>query len=360
MLAARAETPVLLMPAEVMGERMIAVIVGPDGSMARDAVRDILRDRDPSGQSTSTIDGKTATLNDIRMDATSVGFFSAGRVVIVEDVIARLGKTGARDGASPPDWAGLFTAIPDASTLILLDPSLAAVPAPVRKALPKDARIVISDPPRGRELLDWIRAQASSEGSSIDQPTARLLADTLYPTSWSTKSTNPAFDRPPDLEALRNEVAKLAVAAHPGPITRSHINNLIAQGDTDQIFAFIDAATRGRIGEATVQLDRLLSAGEDPNKVLAQLSQTIELSVVMEAAGHRPAGDVGKDLRLPNANRMSSIERGLRGQRPGQSRIAGRALESADRRMKTGELRDAVDVLYDTLAVIAASRGQGR
>ncbi len=335
---------------------MIAIVVGPDGSMAREAVRGILRERDPSGQSTSTIDGKTATLSTIQMDATSVGFFSAGRVVIVEDVMARLGKPGAKDGANPPAWPELFAAIPDASTLILLDPSLGAVPAAIRKALPADATIVLSDPPRGRDLLRWIMGRAKDEGAGIDQATARLLAETLYPQSWSAKSTNPAYDRPPDLEALRNDIAKLAVAAHPGPITSSLIESLIAQGDTDRIFSFIDAVTQGRIGEATVQLDRLLSAGEDPGKVLAQLSQTVELSVVMAAGSRRAAGDVGKDLRLPNAGRMSGIERGLRGQPPGQAMRLEHALESADRRMKTGELRDVTDMLYDVIAAVPASR----
>ena len=335
---------------------MIAIVLGPDGAMARDAVRSILRERDPSGQSTSVMDGKTATLRDIQTDATSIGFFSAGRVVIVEDVLARLGKPGARDGATTDAWADLFTAIPDPSTLILLDTSLAAVPATVKNALPRSATVVLSDPPRGRDLLSWIATRAKSEGAEIDQATARLLAETLYPQSWSTKSNNPAFDRPPDLESLQNEIAKLAVAAHPGPITRAHVTSLIAQGDTDRIFGFIDAVTQGNVGEAAVQLDRLLSAGEDPAKVLAQLSQTVELSVVMAAAGRRSAGDVGKALRLPNAGRMSSIERGLRAQPPGNSQRLGRALEDADRRMKTGELRDPLDALYAVLAALHGSR----
>lgn len=339
---------------------MIAIVLGPDGSMARDAVKRIVDERDPSRQSMSWIDGKTATLKDIQMDAMSIGFFSAGRVVIVEDVIARLGKQSARDGANAPDWSGLFAAIPEASTLILLDPSLSTVPAPVRKALPKDATVVLSDPPRGRDLIAWIQAEATSEGARIDDRTARALAETLFPQNWSMKSTNPAFDRPPDLEALRNEIAKLAIAAHPGPITASQIETLIAHGNTDKIFAFIDAATRGRIREATVELDRLLSAGEDSNKILAQLSQTVELAVVMDAAGRRSPVDVGKDLKLPNAQRMASIERGLRRQRPGGPATARQALEAADRKMKTGELRDAADVLYDALGKIAASHADQR
>lgn len=339
---------------------MIAIVLGPDYSMARESMQRILRDRDPSGQSTSSIDGKTASLKDIQMDATSVGFFSAGRVVIVEDVLARLGKPAAKDGANSSDWKGLFAAIPAASTLILLDPTLSSVPAAVRKALPADAEIIVSDPPRGRELLQWIQARARSEGADIDERTARLLAETLYPQGWSMKSNNPAFDRPPDLEALRNEIAKLALAAHPNRIRPEHIAGLITQGDNDQVFKFLDAASSGRIREAVVELDRLLGAGEDPGKLLAQLGQTVELSVVMAAAERRSPSEVGKDLRLANSNRMNSIDRGVRNQRPGQPAAAVRALESVDRRIKTGELRDPVDALHDALAAISIARGEGR
>lgn len=335
---------------------MIVIILGPDASMVRTEVRRHVDAADPSGQSTSTTDGKTAGLHDVQMAVASIGFFGAGRVVVVDDLIARLGKQGARDGGSVPDWPALFNAVPEATTLVLADPSLASLPAAVRKALPAHAIVTVCDPPRGRDLTRWVQARASDERTSIDDATARLLAETLYPQSWTTKPNNPAFDRPPDLELLRNEIAKLAVAAAPEPITAAHIRSMTMQGDSDHIFAFIDAAGGGRLDRAITELNRLLAAGEDPYKLLAQLSQTVELSVVLGASSGQPPVDVGRSLKLPNTNRMNAVAKGLRNQPAHLAASAASALKSADRRMKTGELRDPIDALYEAITRIAAAR----
>lgn len=335
---------------------MIAVVLGPDSSMVRSEIRRRVDEADPSNQSTSTIDGKVAGLGDVRMAVASVGFFGAGRVIVVEDLIARLGKQGARDGGETPDWDALFDAVPEATTLILSDPSLTSLPAAVQKALPKQAATIACEPPRGRELLRWMQAHAQDEQSSMDDSTARMLAETLYPQSWTNKARNPAFDRPPDLDQLGNEIAKLALCAGQERITGEHIRSMTVQGDADQIFAFIDAASAGRLDQAILELDRLIAAGEDPYKLLAQLSQNIEMSVVLGASAGRPPADVGRSLKLANANRMNAVARGLRGQPAHLAPRAAMALKSADRRIKTGKLRDPVDALYESIARIAASR----
>lgn len=132
---------------------MISVILGPDYALARTALRDLRKQRDPSGDSTSFLDGKSVSIRQVITDISSLGFFSAGRVVIVEDLIARLGKQGAKDNGQTPDWPGLFAAVQSESTLILIDPSLASLPAAVKKALPNDATVQLSKPPRGAELV---------------------------------------------------------------------------------------------------------------------------------------------------------------------------------------------------------------
>lgn len=335
---------------------MICVVLGPDYAMARGRARDIARERDPSGDNTSTMDGKAASIRAVMMDIASVGFFSAGRVVIVEDLIARLGKQGAKDGGQVPDWPGLFSAVPDASTLVLLDPSLAALPAAVKKALPAMATVDLSEPPRGPHLVTWIRNRANVEQAQIDEPTARFLAESLYPQSWAQKSRNPAYDRPPDMEMLGNEIAKLALAAHPGPIRRDHIREMVDRGDEDRIFTFLDAAASGRLSAAMVELDHLLAAGEDPAKLLAQLSQNVELGAVMAAAGRRDPAAVGREIGLSNPQRMGSIQRSIGGQAPGTVLASVPLATAADRRMKQGELREPLDALYDAILAIAAAR----
>ncbi len=333
---------------------MIHLILGPDSSMVREAMRRRMLASDPDGQSTSMMDGASVSLQDVMMATASLGFFSAGRTIVVEGLLAKHAKgTGKGQNA---DWPALFASVPEATTLILADATVPSVQAAVKKALPADAEIVLCDPPRGRDLVEWIVARAKQTGGGIDRPVAQRLAITLYPSGWSQKSRNPAFDRPPDMEALGNEVDKLVLAAHPGPITEEHIRNLVESGDNDQIFAFIDAASAGAIDRAAPELDRLLAAGEDPYKILSQLCSSVELAVVMSRAERRDPAEVGKDLRLANAGRMSAVTRSVREQPRNFAPRVARVLEETDRKIKTGELRDPVEALYFALASIATLR----
>ncbi len=335
---------------------MISIILGPDYALAHQRLKEIRQQRDPSGDSTSFLDGKSVAIRQVIMDISSIGFFSAGRVVIVEDLIARLGKQGAKDGGQTPDWPSLFAAVQPESTLVLIDTSLASLPAMVKKALPKDAMVDVSRPPRGPQLLGWIQKTAKANGSEIDQAVARDLAMSLYPQSWAQEPRNPAYDRPPDMEMLANEIAKLALAAYPGPITQQHIREMVARESDDKLFTFLDAASAGNVGVAVVELEKLLDAGEDPAKLLAQLSQNVELGAVMSAAGRRNPADVGKEIGLANANRMTSIQRGLQGQSMSSALRRVPVAADADRKMKTGALKEPLDALYDAMLSIAASR----
>ena len=60
---------------------------------------------------------------------------------------------------------------------------------------------------------------------------------------------------------------------------------------------------------AVVELEKLLDAGEDPAKLLAQLSQNIELGAVMSAAGRRNPADVGKevDVTIPSEKAFGPV-----------------------------------------------------
>lgn len=331
---------------------MIALLIGPDAALVRQGTRALATERDPDGQSTSTLDGKTVAFKDVLMQAASVGFFGTGRVVIVQDLIARFGKQGGEKG----DWAQLFASVPPENTLILADPSLSSVPAAVKKVLPKDAVVKTGAPPRGSDLIRWLVGRATAEGATLSEAEARLLAQRLYPQTWATAPRNPSYDRPPDMELLRNEIAKLAIAADGGQITKALIESLVATGDDDQIFRFIEHAAAGRVGEATVELDRLLAAGEDPAKLLAQLAQNAELAVLLDVAGRRAPEAIGADIGLSNPARMGAIARGMRAAPPGTASATVRAVTAADRAMKRGELREPKDALYEAILGIAANR----
>lgn len=75
---------------------MIHIILGPDYSMVREATKARAFASDPDGQSTTTLDGKTVSIQDVLMAAASIGFFSAGRTIIVEDLLGRFAKSTLR------------------------------------------------------------------------------------------------------------------------------------------------------------------------------------------------------------------------------------------------------------------------
>lgn len=331
---------------------MIVFIVGPDPSLVRDAARRHAGKADPDGQSTSEMDGNIASMSDVIGAISSVGFFSPGRVVIVNDFVSKTNKTAGR-GKNAPDWSALFGAVPEPSTLILVEPSMASVPVGIRKALPPDAIVVEGDPPRGPSLVKWIRARAGNLDSDISDADARFLAEWLYPQSWMQRSNNPAFDRPPSLALIGSELDKLATAADPGAITRQHIELLVHQGDNDRIFGFIDAVIGGNLAVATTELDRLIEAGEDPHRMLAQLGQTVELTAILAVSERREPAAVGKEIGLANPARMNAIARSLRGSSPGGANRALRVMTTADRMMKTGRLRDPIDVIQYVMTSLA-------
>jgi DNA polymerase III delta subunit len=334
---------------------MIAIVLGPDDILVRDAIREILRYRDPSGDNTSKFDGRSVKPGEVHTAAASAGFFGVGRVVIVEDFLARYAK-GTGKSASGPDWSALFGAVPAENTLLLVDPSLASVPAAVKKALPKDAVIRLGDPPRGRDFLQWMISAARDEQTELGDREAKLLAERLYPQSWAQKANNPTYDRPPNLGLVRQEIARLALSAWPGKITTALIETEVDRGDDDKIFKFLDAAASGNLSVALAELDRLLVAGEDPGRLLSQLAQNIELSIVVASAGSRSPADVGKDIGINNPNRMTVIARGIQGISASRLRGALAAVTAADRRIKRGELKDQIDGLYEALTSIAALR----
>ncbi len=345
---------------------MIALVVGPDAATARERVAALARRHDPAGSNTSHVDGRTVALPSLISQVGSVGFFAEGRVVVVHDLMARASRVragaGDDDGAAAPalDLAPLFVAVPPANLVILVDQDLAGVPAAVRRALPADGEIVVCEPPRGAQLVAWLQRAAREAGGDLSAPAARHLAGWVYPQTWSARPNNPRYDRPPDLDRLRNEVEKLVAYAHPDGVTPRHIEAMVARGDEDQIFRFGDAVARGQVGAAVVELARLLDAGEEPFRITAQLSQQAELAAVLAAAGPgREPAAVGKDLGLPNPSRMAGVAAARRG-RPADADL--RALAGAlevDRATKRGELRRPEDGIYALLAHAGGGHGTG-
>jgi DNA polymerase III delta subunit len=344
---------------------VIALIVGPDAATARSEVERLLRKHDPTGLNTTRLDGKAISLDEVVSAAGTPAFFGGGRVVVVDDLMSRASKAGAVEAvggestdAAPTarglDFGRLFGSVAAENVLILVDQGLSSVPAAVKRAAPTEAVVFGGEPPRGAILLEWIQRKATEAGSSIDNRTARLLAERTFPQTWSAKPSNPAYDRPPDLDLLKNEIEKLALTAYPGPIDAEKIKTMVASAAEDRLFPFVEAVVTGRLEDAVPALESLQATGDDPGRLVAQVYQQVELAAVLPAVGGTadPAG-VGKDLGLTNPNRMIGVAKTARRGRMTPAHLLRVALQT-DRRAKRGALRHGDDVVYHLLTMAAA------
>ena len=194
--------------------------------LARDHARKVAHEADPSADNTSWLDGKETSLPQLIGAIGTVSFFGGGRVVVVSDFLAK-NADGDRSAKAAAMYSSLVEAVPDGSTLILLEPSLTTPPAALKAAAPQ-LRVLAGAPPRGPKLLEWIAATAQEAGSQIDRRAAQALADALFPGTWQSEPRNPRYDRPPDLGFLRTTIETLALAAYPDPITTREVSDLVS------------------------------------------------------------------------------------------------------------------------------------
>jgi DNA polymerase III delta subunit len=332
---------------------MIYVITGPDAFLVRAAVRKIRDDHDPENLNTSTIDARPSNVEEIVAAVSTHGFFGSTRIVVVNDLVTTSSKTSDRSdededeskGKAAVDWNRLVQSVRPENILILVDRDLRSVPAAVKRLLPPDSVIVAGDPPRGNELIAWIKSRAKSAGSTISDANARGLAELISPGTWTAKPANPAFDRPPDLDRLAGEIEKLALYAHPDEIEGSHIRLMIAAGQADRLFPLIDAVIAMDGTLAMRELGTALCVGDEASRITAQLNQQAELMAALSTAERTEPADVGRALGLSNPNRMIAINKSLRRSRGQASRLLAAARQT-ELQLKSGVLRQPVDGTY--------------
>jgi len=333
---------------------VILIILGPDAATARATAAQRVRAIDPEDTMTTRFDASETAISAIAGAVGTAGFFGSGRVVLVRGLLAKAGKGRAGDddegaaSGSAAEIAQVFTGVAEGNALVVLDPEMASVPAAVKRALPNDAEVISCEPPRGPALVRWITDRARTQGATFDQRAAQRLATALYPQTWNAKPTNPRYDRPPDMDQIGSWVDMLVLYANPEAVSELHVAEIVPGVPNDRIFTFIERAANGQIGEAAVELERLLATGEDPAKLTAQVLNQVELSTVAAVAGRVDPGEVGRAIGLANPAQMAAISRSRQGATVSAKRQLLMALEN-DRAFKRGRIRKPNDALTDLL-----------
>lgn len=212
-------------------------------------------------------DGARLSPEELFRSVQAMGFFSEQRVIVVEGLLSRFGASKAGDdggagegeekGADKPKGRGkaspgtteafaqVFAQVPDSTVLILVERGAVAKNSGLLKVAGKHGKIEEYPAHKGLALERWIGERGKTVGVRITPGAVSLLAAAL-----------------PDLEALANELDKLALyVGHGGTIDERVLRDMSWVAKQDDIFELTTAAARRDTKGALQQLQRLENGG---------------------------------------------------------------------------------------------------
>ena len=215
--------------------KSVYALVGADSFMQLQKLAGILRLMPPDVQRMEA-DGERAELAEVLDELRSFAMFGGAKLVVVrsaEAFITRFREQLENYVAHPSDSA----------TLVLRLPTLPSTQR-IYKAIAKVGQIENCNPPK--DVVRWIIAQGSAgHGLSVDLEAAQLLAELIGD----------------DLGRLDNELAKLALFAEQGKLTKAQIGATVSFQREQEMWDMTNELAMGNPAEALrrwrqlVQLD---------------------------------------------------------------------------------------------------------
>jgi DNA polymerase-3 subunit delta len=218
------------------------------------ALRAAVLDGDEGDFSLTTFEGKTAVFRDVHEVLSTVAMFGGGvRLAIVENAdefISRY-RPQLEDYTAKPSRTGVL--VLDIDTLpsnTRLYKSIAAEGLLIDCGAPSPAKL-------GKWLGDWAKHH---HGIQLAPAAADMLVERIGP----------------ELGLLDQELAKLALMTDEAKtVTMELVDKAVGGWRTKTTWEMLDAALDGNVGEAMLQLDRLLASGEQPVGLLGQISASL-------------------------------------------------------------------------------------
>jgi DNA polymerase-3 subunit delta len=293
----------------------VCVVFGEEAFL-RQLVKARLRSNvlgDDDGEfSLSVFEGDAVSMRDVRDELATVALFGGGRrLVVVEDAddFVSQYRRELEDYCDAPLTTGV----------LILD--VRSFPKNTRlfKIVAKNGLAVECTCPPEARLAKWLIGWTKTRHDAVIEPAAASLLIEITG---------------PELGLLDQEISKLVAYAGPGkPVTASMVEELVGGWRTKTAWNMLDAALDGKSAEALVQLDRLLTSGENPIGLLAQISASlrrfaaaarvvqragqsrrrVSLRDALQTAGVRPfaLGQAERQLRRLGSKRAGEIYRRL-------------------------------------------------
>lgn len=205
--------------------------------------------------SLTTLEGRSATLRDVLDELATLSLFgdSGRRLVVVEgaDEFVSSNRAALED----------FVAKPRPASVLLLEVKTFPATTRLYKAVAATGLLIDCAPPTAAKLQKWLVGWARDRHEiKLEGAAAELMVD-IVGTS---------------LGILDQELAKLAAYAGPGAtVNRETTADLVGGWRAKTTWEMLDAALAGDSRTALEQLDHLLSGGENPVGLMAQMGSSL-------------------------------------------------------------------------------------
>ncbi|MFL7791415.1 MAG: DNA polymerase III subunit delta [Anaerolineae bacterium] len=223
---------------------------------------------------TTLLDGRKATLAELRHACDAIPFLAEKRLVIVEDLLARTsGQEKFLD-----KLAGYLGQLPETTRLVFVETKLLPASHPILQLAQKDERGYAKQfvSPDVKMLPGWIEKRVHKYGGEIEPQAAAQLAAVVGA----------------DLRLLDQEIEKLVTYVNAErAITEADVDAIVPYAQAAVVFDLVDALGRRDGQTAARTLHRLLDAGEHPLGLLAMIVRQFRLLIQvkeLKAEGANP------------------------------------------------------------------------
>ncbi len=206
-------------------QKPVYALVGSDHFLQLQKLAEVLAQL-PEGAQRVDLDGERADLADVFDELRSFAMFGSGKVVVLRNA----GEFLTRFREQLEDYVA---APSDSATLVL---RLESLPSNQRiyKAIAKTGQIEDCNPPKAKDLPQWVIKRGAAHHTKIDPDAAAMLCDLIGD----------------DLGRLDSELAKLALGAESGRITAEMVGGCVAFQRERQMWDMTNELAAGHTAEA--------------------------------------------------------------------------------------------------------------
>lgn len=263
---------------------MIILLTGPEtyrSAQRLHQLRQAFQQKfDPSGFNTVTVDGSTATPEELRTAIQTTGFFSRQRFVAIDRYLP---NSAACD---PTTLSAIVQDIAKEKEVIVVIRQMeeekkkktfhrkSKKTAVTNKALNVvDAKVEEFPALTPAQTITWLLAEAKVRGGAIDQSAAEKLV--MFTSN--------------DLWRISSELDKLLAYADPAKISQADVEQQVASPFASDIFGLTDAIGQRRTSAALRLLHDELAAGTHPLALIATLANHVRNLLAVGQATGSPA-----------------------------------------------------------------------